>query len=648
MAGSRIRGITIEIDGNTTKLQKSLSAVDKQLSTTKSTLKDVDKLLKLDPKSTELLTQKQKALKDAIGLTKDRLQQLKDAQSQVAKGTPEWDALQREIVATEQDLKSLEKQYKDFGSVGAQQIAAVGREMQALGGKISEAGQKMAPLSAAAAGVVAGMGGLAYSSITAADDLNTLSKQTGLTTDTLQRMRYAADLVDVSVEDITGAVTKMKKAMGSAPGDFEALGVSVTNADGSMRSAEDVFYDTLTALSQIENEVERDQAAYSIFGKSADQLAGVIDDGGEALKAYGDEAERLGLIMSGETLDSLNEINDEIDRNKAQISAVASELGATIAEGLLPLVPQITAGIQKVTEFLQSLTPEQTNTILKILAVVAAVAPLLTAIGSLISLIGSVMVAMPALSAAFAALTGPVGLAVTVIAGLAFIIITHWDEIKTATAALVAAVSKKWDEFKNKITTTWNNVKSTVTGAVNNVKTTIDTMKNNIVNTATNIYSTVQSKFNAIKTAITNPIDTAKNLVQNAINSIKNMFSNAHFSFPRIKLPHFSWSWTDIGGLVKIPKISVDWYRKAYETPYLFTSPTVMQTSAGLKGFGDGRGGEVVYGRNQLMRDIAQASGGTYTVNVYASEGMDIDRLANKIQSKFVQWQKQKEAAYGA
>ena len=641
MASGRIKGITIQIDGDTVKLQKSLDAVDKKLSQTQTALKDVDKLLKLNPTSTELLTQKQKLLGDAIKATEERLKTLQDSQKLVAQGTPEWDALQREIIATEGNLKNLQGQYDSFGSVGTQQIAAVGAAMQELGGKIQDAGQKLTPLSTAAAGLAAGLAGLAYGSVTAADDLNTLSKQTGISTDSLQKMKYASDLIDVSMDDLTGAFTKLKKNMSSSPAAFEKLGVSVTNADGSMRGAEEVFNDTILALSGIDNEVEQDQAAYEIFGKSADQLAGVIDDGGAALRAYGDEAEELGLIMSGDTLNSLNEVNDTIDRNKAQISAAASELGATIATSLIPLIELITAGIQKVTAFMQSLTPEQARLVMGVLAVVAALAPLLTVIGSIISAVGTIMTLAPAIGAALTALTGPIGLLIAAAAVLVVGIVTHWDEIKAATAEFVANLKASWESFKTKLTEVWNNAKTTVTNAVNNVKNKVNDLKTGITNTATNIYNTVKSKFDAVKTAITNPIETAKNLVQNAINKIKSIISGAHFSFPHIKLPHISWSMQDVAGIVKIPKFSIDWYRKAYDQPYLFTQPTVM------RGFGDrGNSGEFVYGREQLMRDISQAAGGDVTFNIYASEGMNVNELATAVNDKFVQWQQQRTAAY--
>ena len=126
---SRIQGITIEIDGNATPLQNSLKKLDGSLKATQSQLRDVDKLLKLDPKNTELLTQKQKALEKSIKGTELRLNELKTAQEGVAEGSEEWDAIQREIIATEQSLKGLNEQMRDFGSVGAQKIKETGKQI---------------------------------------------------------------------------------------------------------------------------------------------------------------------------------------------------------------------------------------------------------------------------------------------------------------------------------------------------------------------------------------------------------------------------------------------------------------------------------------------------------------------------------------
>jgi TP901 family phage tail tape measure protein len=151
---NRIKGITVEIGGDTTKLSKALDSVNKNIKNTQSQLKDVEKLLKLDPTNTELLAQKQKLLKDAISDTKEKLSTLKTAAEQaneaLANGDiskEQYDALQREIVETEQDLKKLEEQAVN-SSTALQKISSAGEKMTAVGDKISSAGTKLLPVTA--------------------------------------------------------------------------------------------------------------------------------------------------------------------------------------------------------------------------------------------------------------------------------------------------------------------------------------------------------------------------------------------------------------------------------------------------------------------------------------------------------------------
>lgn len=147
MASKRIQGITIEIGGDATKLTKALKDVDRQVNQSKSSLKDINNLLKADPKNTELLTQKQKALTDAIEGTKEKLEQEKRALEQLKQGPQtedtirQQDALNREIIETTQSLEKLEQEYKEFGSVAAQKTKAAGEAMQQAGQKIASAGQ---------------------------------------------------------------------------------------------------------------------------------------------------------------------------------------------------------------------------------------------------------------------------------------------------------------------------------------------------------------------------------------------------------------------------------------------------------------------------------------------------------------------------
>lgn len=668
MASGRIKGITVEIGGDTTKLQKALQDVDKNLRATQTSLKDVNKLLKLDPKNTELLTQKQKLLEQSIKLTKERLDKLRDAQSQVEKGTAEWDALQREIVDTEQKLEGLEGEYKDFGSVATQQIKATGKQLEEAGQKVTDFGQKLAPVSAAAAALGGSLLKMGYDAVANADDLNTLSKQTGLTTEEIQKMQYASDLIDVSFDDIAGALRKMKGNLDGHPETWEKLGVSVKNADGSMRDVNDIFHDVIGALSQVENGTERDQLAMDIFGKSADSLAGIIDDGGAALDDFGQKAEDAGLILEQSTLDKLNETNDTLDELKANLGATAGAIGADIAQTLAPALEDIAEHVKNVTGALRDLSPEQTTALLAVAGVVAVVAPVLIVIGQLISAVGAIAGALaPVIAAigAFAAAFGAPVLAIGVAIGAFVGFLKYHDVIEQKTSELAgklsaswegikASAAEKWEGVKNAAAEKWNAAKSTITSTVDGIKTNVSNTLNNLKTTASGIWesirSTAASKFSALKTAITQPIESAKNTIQNAINKIKSIVNGAKLSLPHFKLPHFNISggrvpW-GIGGVGVKPTISVSWYKKAYQDPVIFTQPTVLPTLGGLKGFGDGSGAEVVMGLDKLREVVGANQGSVYNVNVYGAPGMDVNELADAVQQRLADLQRQKEAVY--
>lgn len=597
MAG-RIAGITIEIGGNTKPLQKALKGVDTQLKATQNNLKDINKLLKLDPKNTELLTQKQKNLESSIDLTKKRLQELKDAQSQVAANTPEWDALQREIIATEQDLAALKKEYKDFGNVASQQLKAVGKSLQDAGGKVQEFGRKLAPISGAATAIGTGLLKLGYDAVTGADDLNTLAKQTGFTTEEIQKMQYAADLIDVSFEDISGALRKFKQKVDPANESLAALGVSVLDADGNLRNSTDVFNDAIVALSGIQNETERDQIAMDLFGKSADSLAGIIDDGGAALKAYGDQAEELGLILDQDTLDALNETNDTIDQMKAQISGTMAVVGAQVVPVVAPLLEKGAALLAQVAEKLSTVDSDTMQTVLTVLALAAALAPVITIGGTLISGLGTLITTIGTI---VGVLGGPLTVAIGAAIAIGVLLYKNWDRVKQSGINL-----------KNEVVKAWNAMKTTIQTVANNISQKI---------------ATIKGKF-----------DELRNKVSSVVSGIKNAL-NFNWTIPHIPLPHFSvqppgWSFGDLleGS---IPSLGISWYKKAYDNPVMFTQPTVLQTPNGYKGFGDGHGAEIVMGLDKL-REVVGANNPSVTINVYPSPGMDVNALADKIQRVFV------------
>ena len=255
---NRIKGITVEIGGDTTKLSKALEGVNKNIKNTQSQLKDVEKLLKLDPKNTELLSQKQKLLADSISATKDKLATLKTAAEQantaLANGDitqQQYDALQREIIETENELKRLETEAKNAGSA-LQKIGDAGEVLQNVGGKISGAGEKLLP-------VTAGVTALGTAAVKTASDFDSAMSKvaavSGATGDDLQALRDKAREM--------GAKTKFSASEAAEAMNYMAMAGWKTNdmlsgIDGIMNLAaasgedlattSDIVTDALTAF----------------------------------------------------------------------------------------------------------------------------------------------------------------------------------------------------------------------------------------------------------------------------------------------------------------------------------------------------------------------------------------------------------------
>ena len=208
---SRIQGITVEIGGDTTKLQNALKGVNGQIKSTQSQLKDVNKLLKLDPGNTELLAQKHKLLAEAVSETKEKLATLKTAAEQantaLANGEiskEQYDVLQREIVETEQDLKNLETQANQ-SATAVQKIAATGEKLKTVGDNISSAGQKLLP-------VTAGVTALGTASVTTAANFESSMSQVQAT---MGITKDAMSTVNGQSVNTMDTLSKLAKKMGA-------------------------------------------------------------------------------------------------------------------------------------------------------------------------------------------------------------------------------------------------------------------------------------------------------------------------------------------------------------------------------------------------------------------------------------------------
>lgn len=418
----------------TNELTQSMKAADDNLAKTKKSLNEVDKALKLDPKNVDLLKQKQDLLKQATEEAKKKIELEKKALEDL-KASPEADKtidqqrkLEREIASTTAELKQYQNELK-----------AVPASLDAVGQKTDELANKTAALSAASAAGLAALAGSAVQAGKTADDLNTLSKQTGFTTAELQKMKYASDLIDVSMEDMTGSIQKLVKQMASGSDAFKTLGVSVTDETGQLRNATDVWYETLEALSQVENETQRDALAMEIFGKSAASLAGIVDDGGEALKNYGKDAEDLGLIMSQDTLDAANKLNDAIDLTKARLEATFLETGAKVAETVLPIVEEMAEEIAGLFEWISTLDEGTIKLIGSFLIFGTVLSPILKIVSGGITLFNGVTTALGTLSGT--AIPGVAAAAGTASGGIIASLAAILPWVAAAVAAVVSLIA---------------------------------------------------------------------------------------------------------------------------------------------------------------------------------------------------------------
>ena len=389
MAGT-IKGITIEFSANTNQLDKALTNIKKETKDIDARLKDVNSALKFNPGNVELLAQKEALLGQKVDATAKSLETLKQKQAEldkdpsVDKTSAEYMDLRREIITTESKLKTFNSQLVK-ARAEASKLGKASKTFDAWSKKLDTASQKMRGLSTAAAGVSAALLGSAYKAGTYADDLNTLSKVTGIGTQDLQKYGAAADLVDVSVESIAKTQQKLKKNMlGALDGTndqaqyFKELGVEITNADGSMRDAGDVWDDTIKALGKMENETQRDAYAMALMGKSATDLNPLIADGGVTYEKVAKLLDSTNLsFIDQETLDQANEFNDQIDTIKLVVLQLVRTVGSKIAGALVPAITTIQEKVASLAKVLSGLSGKQLAGITGVAAAIAGIAPAL-------------------------------------------------------------------------------------------------------------------------------------------------------------------------------------------------------------------------------------------------------------------------------
>lgn len=362
--------------------KQAISEIGSGMNVLNSEMRKVQSAYAQNADSVEALSAKNDVLERKISTQTEKIEYLRAALQQSAekygeadKRTMQW---QTSLNNAEADLNNLNNQFDE----NKKKIEESGKEMGNLGDVVNGLTQKLgiqlpdgmkssmnamgsldasslalagtfAAVAAAIVKVEKTMISMTKESAAFADNIITLSMQTGQTTDQLQEFSYATELIDVSVDTLQGSLRKLTNNMqdtmngtGNAQASFEALGISVTNADGSMRSANDVFYETIDALGKVKNETERDAMSMDIFGRSAQDLNPLIIQGSDTLKAYAEEAHNVGYVLDNDALSALGAVDDAYQRLQKTQEGVKNQLAAEFAPYLEEFYGDATQGVK--------------------------------------------------------------------------------------------------------------------------------------------------------------------------------------------------------------------------------------------------------------------------------------------------------------
>ncbi len=322
--------------------------------------------------ATDQVALKQEYLSQKIALQTQKVEQAKQAYEAVANSQnasqKEIDALNKKYIQEQTALEKLNGQLKDekeSTDKAAGSTRTFGDDIRDLGNAlglnaspaVEAIAQKFDGLSSSAGKAILAIGAvggklyeMAKNTAESADKILTLSMETGIATDELQKLQYASELIDVDVSTMANSMERMIRTMNSAREGtkgaeeaFTKLGIRYTTATGELRDANEVFYEVIDRLGTISNETERDALAMEVFGKSARDLNPLIIQGSARLKELGDEAERTGKIMSGEELAKAGQLSDALERMEKTGESLKNSLALMVIPVLTGLFEAISA-----------------------------------------------------------------------------------------------------------------------------------------------------------------------------------------------------------------------------------------------------------------------------------------------------------------
>lgn len=405
MAKKKTIGANLEISGEK-QFKQAISAINKDMAVLGSELGKVSAQFGSNADSMEGLKAKSEIYNKQIDEQKKKIETLKDALANSAKEfgendtkTKNWqialNKAEADLAKTENKLKDTTDKMDNFGEESkqsGQQVEKAGKQAKTsgddaekgesgwskLGSGLAQAGKAagaaVVALGTAAAAAGTALVGASVSGAKYADDMLTMAQTTGLTTEQLQEFKYMQELVDVPLETMTKSLARNVKTMGDAARGsktavdaYGKLGVEFANTDGTLRDANDVYFEALEALGRMSNEAERDAVAMQLFGRSARDLVPMIEAGADELNAMKKEAHDMGYVLEKDTLDAFGAFDDELQRLKVGSEGAKNALGTL----LLPTLTTLSSdGVDLLGQFTNGIT-EANGDIEKMVDVVA-------------------------------------------------------------------------------------------------------------------------------------------------------------------------------------------------------------------------------------------------------------------------------------
>lgn len=530
------------------------------------------------------------------------------------------------------------------------------------------------------------------------DQIDKNSQKMGISAQAYQEWDFILQHSGSSIDSMSRGMMTLSKQAESGNASFEALGI--TQEQIASMSKEDLFAATIQGLQQMEEGMERDAVASQLFGGSAKELGPLLNTSAEDTEAMRQQVHELGGVMSNEAVanaaayqDSLQNLQTAGDGLKNSLVGSMLPGITTVMDGLTGLATgsegaseQITQGVQMSVQAFNQMLPMLLQVVSGIAMGLLEAAPeILTSLGTGIltaipTILPVIMEVVSSLVQTFISLLPQmlqVGMdillelalgiaqalptliptAVETILNLVMYLLDNIDLLIDAAIQLIIGLAsgiiqaipiliQKAPEIVIKLVSA---IIANAPKVLEAGKQLITMLKNGIINSWNTLKSTLSSKFSEVKELLSKPFEKAKEAVTKIVDKLKGIF-NFSWSLPKLKLPHFSVGTGPSVLGIQLPKINVEWYGKAKNTPYLFSSPTVVGGNGGLRGFGE-RGDEIVYGRENLLRDIASVTSTRpidldVSIIVNGAEGQNVNELADIIMEKMQNAVNRREAVF--